>query len=133
MKEQLENAQILCETILSDGKISDRDCPNLKYKVGLYGLLGKTEEEDYDTVKNWLQLQGYTVLNTFLCEGRPSWLAYESVVLYYSSDSKDKANEIAQSISNLLGKKIESRQVDLEDSIGVSKDQEKFYFYIHIL
>jgi uncharacterized protein YjbI with pentapeptide repeats len=122
----------VCMTIWTNGKISDLNCPNLKYTVGLFGLSGKTNFKEFSTMQNWFREQGYTLTGSLL-EKRPKWLSLKSAVFYYSLDSKDRANKLAQKVSTITNKIIEPQLVDSPNVVGVPLGQEKFFFYVHIL
>ncbi|MGK7915322.1 MAG: pentapeptide repeat-containing protein [Prochloraceae cyanobacterium] len=128
----LQAALTICNTILHNGEISDRNCPNLKYTVGVFGLRDETKREEFSNVRNWLREQGYTITGTLL-ESRPSWLSYQSAVFYYSNESRDRANTIAEKVSTIINQVINPTLVAPELSVGVPKGREKFFFYIHIL
>ena len=125
-------ASTLCNTILPNGETSYRNCPNLKYTVGVYGLLKTTNAEKFIQVQNFLRKQGYSVRGTLL-EERPVWLSDKSKVFYYSSKSKGIANEIKQKVSAIVHQNIESQQNDLDSSVGVIRGQEEFFIYVHII
>src|SRR4051812_9809898 len=79
---------------------------NSKYLVGLHTVgINSKQIQNIDTL---LRYVGFLIDNgyNFGYNDKPSWMANESTVFYYSSTSIPKAHEIAKLMQEATGKKF---------------------------
>lgn len=97
---------------------------NSRYIIGLQGL--KVDEKKYDKFSEHIRDQGYNVnLSSNYHEKRP-WLAETSLVLYYTSKNKSKAQEIAIELYKVTGEEF-----GIARGKGLAVFDPSKQFYIH--
>jgi hypothetical protein len=76
-----------------------------------------------------LKSEGYTVKFVSALPGpRPQWFAAEPTVLYYSSKTADVAATIARQLTEVTGKRFQTR---LGAGFDVPRDQLNWVLYVH--
>ena len=82
-------------------------------------------------ISAYLKNEGYSKIEgwTYDDEGKkPSWMSLNSTVLFYSEKSEEKAQKIAENLSELTGHKYGTTR---GKGLGVIKGQEDVTFFIH--
>lgn len=103
--------------ILNTGKILD---------VWAYGV----SQSLVDQVRNYLVDQGNDVGYGGLLGSRPSWLALQPTVFYYSTVSASTAQQIADELQDLTGLKF---LVARGAGLGVNEGAENVTFFVHLV
>jgi hypothetical protein len=101
---------------------------NARYSVGIigYGIVQKA----FDQITNFFNEQGYTVIQADLFDQREKWMAQKPTVFYYSSDSRDKAREIANSLKTITGATFET---SVGGGFGVPKGSERWSLRVNFV
>lgn len=82
-------------------------------------------------IGSFLKAKGYSKFDGYTYDDedqKPSWMSYKSTVLYYSSQSKEKATALAKELTALTGYRF---GVARGGGLGVIKGQEDVTFFIH--
>lgn len=101
------------------------------YLVGLQ-TLGVPDSERI-AINDKLSADGYGLDNvtySYPAGERPSWFAYKSTVFYYSSSSRQAAQELAEFMKSITGQKF---AVQRGAGLGVDPDKKAITFFIHYI
>lgn len=104
----------------------DTDVTNSKYLVGYYAL--NTTKNEFTKVLKFLNDSGYTIVTDKLLSSKPSWMAKNSTVLYYSMQSEEMAKNIAEQLTEKTGTSFNTQR---GAGLGVPKGQEYTRLFIH--
>lgn len=107
-------------------KINSKSNPNSKYLIGIYGF--GVSQGDLGKVANLIEDSGYTIITERILSYKTDWLSSSPTVLYYSEQTKHKADEIKESLNALTGRKFNVRR---GAGKGVPRGQEDVRFFIH--
>jgi len=100
---------------------------NANYLVNY--LIYNVDEVRHKKIEDFLQTQGYNIFRKSIIENhKPEWFSSQSTILYYDESSKEKAQEIANSLETHTGVKF---VVAKGAGKGVQKSLEKWSFIIH--
>ncbi len=101
------------------------------YLVGLQ-TLGVPDSERI-SINDKLRADGYgldDVTYSYSAGERPSWFAYKSTVFYYSSSSRQEAQNLADFMKSVTGEKF---AVQRGAGLGVDPSQKAITFFIHYI
>ena len=101
---------------------------NKKYLVGYYAL--DVTDSEFTKVLKALGNEGYTIVTHTLLATRTGWLAGESTVLYYSSQSEATATKLADQLTSITGTKFNIKR---GAGLGVPKGQEDQRLFVHFV
>lgn len=100
---------------------------NSKYSVGI--VFYQVSDENQAKVNDYLNKEGYSITSRWKFDNyRPSWVALESKVFYYDTETSEKANQIADELGAITGVQFTASQ---GAGLGVIRGQEKWTIYVH--
>ncbi|MFK7937405.1 MAG: hypothetical protein AB8G22_28075 [Saprospiraceae bacterium] len=95
------NAAVPNQTLAEESQRLIKKSNNADIEIGLSTL--NLDETTANRVAEYLRNEGYTLAFHAKLKDRPTWLARKSSIFYYSNNTKQKANELEDSISDLFG------------------------------
>ena len=97
------------------------------FLIGVFG--SGVDSNEVRLIGGALERDGYTVKFANTWPGtKPQWFASEPTVLYYSPKTADVATTIAAQLSDLTGKRFQTR---LGAGFDVPRDQKGWILYVH--
>lgn len=112
----------------SDIRKAVSSASNSLFSVALYGY--KVDETSFDTAKNYLTRQGYSLVTNQILPSRPSWLSSVPVVLFYDDKTAPTAKSIAEALTAATGKKFTYLK---GHGVGLEKGSEQTTLKIHFV
>jgi hypothetical protein len=97
-------------------------------EVGLYSL--HADPKIQTIIRDYLVQQGYRIRADQEYQYRQNWMSYEPSVMYYSSESKDLASQIARELSDKT--KI-NFAIHRGSGLGVTPGEEARTFFVHYI
>ncbi|MBI9092965.1 MAG: peptidoglycan-binding protein [Desulfobacterium sp.] len=99
-----------------------------EYKIRAYAF--NVDEPLMLKATDLMQRNGISMYSIPLLSQRPSWLAQESTIFYYTEESRGKAEEIALVLEKELSMEFD---VKLGSGLGVQPGEKTITFFVHII
>lgn len=109
------------------GSAADSDV-NAGFTVGIYGL--NVDEKAFEVAVDSVRSADYSIVASQLLDQKPGWISNASTVHYYSSESKQKAEELGKRLTEATGVPF---QTNRGAGLGVPDKEKRTRFFIHYI